>query len=682
MEFPGVKYDEIICKGGFDLSTPTLALNSGAVRDCRNFEIEPTGGYIRIGGYERFSGLPSPSDASYTIVQVASFTNTPSVGQTLSGVTSGATSVIILVSTNYMVVTKHSVGAYTDGETLKVGATVIGTKVATTVGVTSKQNAQYLNLAADNYRADIGQVPGSGPVRGVVLFNDVVYAFRNNSGNTAVDMYKSSSGGWVQVAFEYEVDFSNANTSVSDGDTLTQGGVTATIRRVVVQSGTLLSGVNTGRLIISVAAGGNFIAGAATTTGGGSITLGGAETAITMAIGGKFEFDKANFFGQLSGLRLYGCDGVNRMFEFDGTYFVPVETGTTPDTPKHIASFKSHLFCSIQSSIFNSGIGDPYNFTTTAGAAEIATGDTITGFLVQPGSQTTGTMAVFGRSNIFMLYGTSSVNWNLVNYSPGTGALDYTVQQMAQGFFLDDKGVTSLATSQAYGNFEQSALTSNIKKFIQSKHSLVTYSSINRERSQYRIFFSDGYALYSTIINGKYHGSMQVLFANPVYCACEGEMTNGTEVSFFGAATGGYVYQMEKGSSLDGEPVNEYLVFNWNSAKSPRLLKRWRRCSVEMQGDAYAEIYFGYNLAYGSTDEMQPNATSHESNFSPSIWDTSGVTWDGYFVWDGRTLSPTEVKLEGTAENIQITISSNLDYLYPYTINSMILHYTPRRSLR
>lgn len=681
MKMPPVRYNVVPCEGGWDLSTPTLSLKPGAVRDCRNFEVSPTGGYTRIGGYERFDGRPSPSDGIYAIVQVASFTNTPSVGQTLTGFSSGVTSIIIAVAANYMVVTKTS-GSYTEGETVKVGGTVIGVQTATTASITAKLNAQYLNLAADNYRADIAAVPGSGPVRGVALYNDVLYAFRDNAGGTAVDMHKSSAGGWVQVAFEYEVDFSNANTSVGDGDTLTQGGVTATIRRVVVQTGTLLSGTNTGRLVISVAAGGNFAAGAATTTGAGALTLGGAETAITLATGGKFEFDKANFFGQASGLRLYGADGVNRMFEFDGTYFVPIETGNTPDNPKHLAALKNHLFYSIGSSAFSSGIGNPYNHTSTAGASEHATGDTVTGFLVQPGAQTSGAMAIFGRNNVFMIYGTSAVDWNMVNYSPGVGALDYTVQQMAQGFFLDDRGVTSLKTSQAYGNFDQATLTNNINKFIQSKRALVAYSTVSRERSQYRLLFSDGYALYATIVNGKYLGGMQVLFENPAYCACEGEMADGTEVLFFGAATGGYVYQLDKGSSFDGAAPNEYMVFNWNHADSPRTLKRWRKCSVEMQGDSYAEINFGYSLAYGSTEEMQPGTANYASNFSSSSWDGSGIPWDGYFVWDGRTISPTEVAMEGTSENVQITISSDLDYLYPYTINSMILHYTPRRGVR
>lgn len=49
-------------------------------------------------------------------------------------------------------------------------------------------------------RADIEAVPGEGPVRGVALFDGDTYAWRNNVGETLLDCYKSSSGGWTAVA--------------------------------------------------------------------------------------------------------------------------------------------------------------------------------------------------------------------------------------------------------------------------------------------------------------------------------------------------------------------------------------------------------------------------------------------------------------------------------------------------
>ena len=39
-------------------------------------------------------------------------------------------------------------------------------------------------------------VPGSGPVRGVWLYNGDVFAWRDNAGGTALVMHKATAGGW------------------------------------------------------------------------------------------------------------------------------------------------------------------------------------------------------------------------------------------------------------------------------------------------------------------------------------------------------------------------------------------------------------------------------------------------------------------------------------------------------
>jgi hypothetical protein len=60
-----VKYRAFTLQGGFDLTTPSLTLKPGAFRTGQNFVVAATGGYSRVGGYERYSGQPSPSDATY-----------------------------------------------------------------------------------------------------------------------------------------------------------------------------------------------------------------------------------------------------------------------------------------------------------------------------------------------------------------------------------------------------------------------------------------------------------------------------------------------------------------------------------------------------------------------------------------------------------------------------------------
>lgn len=677
MQMPPIQYEVISLEGGLNQITPTLATPAGNCRNAVNFEALEYGGYGRIGGYERYSGQVAPSSASYSVLFVASYTNTPTVGQTLTNAGATATGYIIAVTNSYVVVTKSTV-AFVVGDTLKVGATVISTSIAPTSTISSKINATYTALAANVYRADIAKPTGSGAIRGGFLYNDLNYCVRDNAGGTASNLWKESSTGWVQVTLYNEVSFTAGGTATpANGAVLTQGGVTATVQRVVKQSGAW-SGTAVGRFIVTNPAGGNFAAGAATLTGGATVTLSGIQTAITLLPGGKGETEQANFYGQLSAARIYYADGVNRMFEFDGTVLVPLTTNTVPDQPKHICAFKNHLFFSVQSSIFNSAIGDPYNYTALGGAAELACGDTVTGLLIQPGSQTNGSMSIHARNTTLILYGSSAANWNLVTYNNGVGALDYTAQNMSASYVMDDRGVLSLTASLNFGNFDSATISNLIRPFIAEKRTKVSYSCLDRAKSQYRLFFTDGSGLYITLLNGKLKGCMPVMFPTAANVAWEGTKSNGTLVKFIGGGDG-HVHQLDSGTSFDGAGINAFITLNWDSAKSPRLLKRYRRASVDASSDGYAEISFGYGLGYASSLIPQGNTVGYPLPFSPSYWDS--FTWD-MFVWDGKTLFPTECDMFGIAENVQLTLGSDSAEYGAYSINSVILHYSTRRGLR
>jgi len=675
-----VRYDIIRMSGGLDLVTPTLSLPPGIARDALNFEASITGGYTRIAGYERFDGRPNPSDALYTIITV-NLSASIAVGDTIVGGTSAATGVVIVSSGSQIVFTKGT-GVFQVGEAVKVGGVTKGTLTALggNIAPDSKTAAQYLNLAADVYRADIGVVPGSGPIRGVAYYRNTIYAWRNNAGGTAMAIYKSTTSGWTLVPLGYELAFNTGTVALAEGNTITgqTSGATGTVKRILLASGTYSGNNATGTLIFASITG-TFQAGENLKIGATTYAhAAGAQTAITLAPDGKVETTSGNFGGNSNQTRLYGCDGVNRGFEFDGTVYAPIHTGMTSDIPTRVAFHKQHLFFAFGESVQFSGLGLPYQWNPIVGAGEIALTNTVTNFLVQPGNQSTGAMAIYTDSDTFILYGSSSADWNLVSYNVGTGAKPYTAQNLAQSYVFDDRGVINLQTSLNYGNFDSAAITLNIRPFVQQRRNLATGSSLNREKAQYRVFFSDSYALYLTISNNQLLGAMPVQFPNAVTVACEGESPDGAETSFFGS-TNGYVYRLDAGTSFDGAEISANLVLVFNAIKSPRILKRYRKGSLEITGTSYAEFTVSYDLGYSTTDLGQNTGSSYSSNLVASFWDQ--VSWDN-FVWDGRTLAPSEVEVVGTAENIAVRIASISDIYAPFTVNSTILHYSMRRGLR
>ncbi len=586
----------------------------------------------------------------------------------------------------YVVVTKVT-GTFDTTHAVKVGATTIGTAILTVSPVTPLLNAQYLALAYDVYRADIGPVPGSGPIRGVVAMTfagvNEVFAFRDNVGATACEIYKASTSGWVAVPTFSKINYTTgAIAAIAAGDTITQGGVTALVKRASISSGTVAGGTAAGQLVITNIVGGPFVAGAATAApSGATLTLSAAESAIVILPGGKYQFDKGNFSGSIATRKIYGCDGANKAFEFDGTTYAPIATGLTDDRPKFICIHKNRLFLSFASSLIYSGAGEPFKYLAIDGGGEIATGDEVTGLLSMTGAQSTATLGVFLMNGTSVLYGTGPTDFNYVTLDDGVSVLPYTAQNFSDIYVMDDLGVVSLRATLNFGNFEPAALTKNIYPFIEGVRSATTCSTLKRSKSQYRVFFSNGYGLYLTTVNQQYMGACPVIFPNPVNCADVNNSQSGGEVAYFGSTDSlGYVYQFDVGPSFDGAAIEARAALAWDAIKSPRVLKRFRAASIEIQSNFYAAVSFGYTLGYGSVNIGQPTPVSYTSNFSSApFWDS--FTWDA-FTWDGQTLIPTDVDMTGTAENVQVAITSGTNYIEAYNLNSIIYHYSMRRGMR
>lgn len=703
--------------GGLDLLTPNLSLQPGACRDIVNFEVSVNGGYSRIGGYERFNGMASPNDATFQIIQVSSFVNVPSIGDGISQPSSGATATIAYVynmaGVYYMVVTQVE-GTFDDSGVIETAPTelviteaggplvitsasspyviptslveTIGTAIPTTVQLTAQLNAQYQVYAADIYRALIDPVPGSGPITGIVhmIFNGVdnVYAFRANTAATAVNIYKATTSGWVNVPLFNVVSFTAAGgVTPQDGDTLTQGPATATIMRVMIGSGTIAGSTAAGTFVVTTPTFG-FSAGAATTSSGTTLTLSGPSTPITLTPGGKFEFVKYNFSGQLATRYIYACDGVNQAAEFDGTTWAPITTGLSPDAPTHITAHKTFLFLAQGSSIFYSAAGFPFKWNATDGAGEIATGDNVNAMLTLPGAANTATLGVWMRSSVGLLYGTDPTTFNFTQYNVGLGGIAGSVQNLFDSFGFAEPGVVNLQTTLNFGNFQAATLTKNIQPFINEQRSKITTSTVSHIKGQYRVFFNDGYGLYLTILNQVYLGAAIVQFPTAVNVIDTDTDTDGNEVSYFGSTDElGYVYQLDTGPNFDGEELPASFTGAWDYMKTPRFLKQYRCASVEMQGNAYAAVSFSYNLSDNTSLVGQPTPQSYTSNFAPSFWD-SGLNWDSGFVWDGATTLPTYVNLSGTGYNIQPIVTTGTNYIQPFNVSTVIYQYSMRRRVR
>lgn len=539
---------------------------------------------------------------------------------------------------------------------------------------TALEEATALVAAADVRRAVIAAPTGSGAIRGVVMYNGTVYAFRDNVGGTAGGMWKSTASGWVAVGLGEEVLFTNANVSVGEGDVLTKGAVTATVMRLIVETGSLASGVNTGRIVISGRAGGSFSAGAATSTGGGTLTLSGAEASVALPAGGLYGFDIYNFSGQLNTLRLYGCNGVGKAFEFDGTTFAYINTGAASDTPTFIKAHRKYLYLAIGSSVMNSSIGVPSRFVAGEGATEIAVGDTVTGLCSLPGEA----LGVMARNGSYALIGSSYTTWQLQVIRTDVGAVAHSLQSMSDTYFLDDRGVTSVSAVQEYGNFADATLSQKIQPLIDAIRSKVVASYVSRQKGLYTLLMSDGSTLTMGILAKQLSGFLQGQLLITPSCAWSGEDSLGIERVFLGASDG-MVYEIGVGSTFDGQPIQAMLKLAYHHSKSPRVRKRYRSAIIEMSAELYSSIQFKVEYSYGDPTVGMSTSANLGAEGAGGSWDFA--TWDSFF-WDGQDVNQPKISLEGTGINLALVFYSNTTLDFGHTLQGAVLHYTLRRQER
>ena len=286
-------------------------------------------------------------------------------------------------------------------------------------------------------------------------------------------------------------------------------------------------------------------------------------------------------------------------------------------------------------------------------------------------------MASFTRNRTYLLYGSSSADWQLVTQRSDIGALPHTAQFVETGYFMDDRGITSLAASDTFGNFASNSLSQAIRPWLIENKSLVLDSCVVRDKNQMRLLFSGGRMMVMTLGQQGLAGFMPQLMAHAMVLLEEAENTDGTEVVFY-AGDNGMVYQAERGTSFDGEPIEAYLTLAFNHSKSPRLLKQYRKAVFEVGGLGFAQFFMGY--ATSEVPQLPAETVGFGDNsLGAGRWDSGN--WD-QATWDGAILLPAELPITGIAQNMAMRITQFSDYYAPLTFYGALLHFTPRRQLR
>ena len=222
----------------------------------------------------------------------------------------------------------------------------------------------------------------------------------------------------------------------------------------------------------------------------------------------RYQFITANFYGDPLLDSIYGANGVDRGFAYNGDYFYKIFTHPelAKDKPRHVAFHHSHLALGYgEGRVDLSVVGEPYNFDGAMGASSWAIGDSITGLLPLSGTM----LGMFCKKSVWGLSGTTVDNFATQVISPKLGAVEYTVTDMGFPVYANAYGVYTLEQTNSYGDFLGNPMSQSVSPWIRPR--LVRSATSDKEvvvawpvrsKNQYKLAFADGYVLTMTMNYG------------------------------------------------------------------------------------------------------------------------------------------------------------------------------------
>jgi len=384
---------------------------------------------------------------------------------------------------------------------------------------------------------------------------------------------------------------------------------------------------------------------------------------------GRYEFVIANSGASSSTIKLYGVDGVNDLFEFDGDKFIQISGPIPGKKPTHLEVLASQVMVNAYpgGTFVFTAVGD---FTDFVNGGEIGAGDEITALDLQANNS----MAVFCKNRTYVLYGTSKADFQLQDLSKTTGAIEHSVQTIGDAIYLDDRGMTRLNRVQEFGNFDMATISQKVEPLLQKYARNVTASFSVKEKNQYRVCFTDGTGLICTFFGREVAGFSTFDYGKVVNCAYSGEDSNGFEVVYFGSDDG-YIYQAEKGGSFDGAEIPHVVRPAFASFGNTEVKKRWRKVVLEIDTPSQATITCSPDFDYSDPNTPYHPATEIVAIGGGGYWDEG--TWDEA-KWSSASTFTADVYIDGVSRNISMTFSGNTVGEAPHILNSIILHYSPR----
>ena len=386
------------------------------------------------------------------------------------------------------------------------------------------------------------------------------------------------------------------------------------------------------------------------------------------------------------------ADGANKLYSFrmegtgaltSRTFFAEEITVTGTKHVKYITIHDHHLIAAgvedNLSTVFYSVYNDATDFSGS-GAGSVTISDQVEGI-----KGFREDLIVFAENSIHKLVNINdSSNIRIDPITENVGCLSgYSIQEIGGDLiFLAPDGLRTVAGTARIGDVELGTVSKEIQPLItdltESINSYIISSIVLREKSQYRLFYTD-----TTIQNSSQRGIIGTLRPN----GFQWSETRGIEVTEIGSGfdqngveqyyhgdTDGYVHVHDSGNDFDGSTILARYATPDYDYGDLGTLKTLHYLKVSASAEGVVEPNVQVRFDYGSTDIPQPpelfdlGVINPPSLFGDAIFNTN--------VFGGAESPLVRVALQGSGHSNNFTIISE-DTKAPYTINGLYINFVP-----
>ena len=386
------------------------------------------------------------------------------------------------------------------------------------------------------------------------------------------------------------------------------------------------------------------------------------------------------------------ADGANKLYSFrmegtgaltSRTFFAEEITVTGTKHVKYITIHDHHLIAAgvedNLSTVFYSVYNDATDFSGS-GAGSVTISDQVEGI-----KGFREDLIVFAENSIHKLVNINDTsNIRIDPITENVGCLSgYSIQEIGGDLiFLAPDGLRTVAGTARIGDVELGTVSKEIQPLVtdltESINSYIISSIVLREKSQYRLFYTD-----TTIQNSSQRGIIGTLRPN----GFQWSETRGIEVTEIGSGfdqngveqyyhgdTDGYVHVHDSGNDFDGSTILARYATPDYDYGDLGTLKTLHYLKVSASAEGVVEPNVQVRFDYGSTDIPQPpelfdlGVINPPSLFGDAIFNTN--------VFGGAESPLVRVALQGSGHSNNFTIISE-DTKAPYTINGLYINFVP-----